>query len=87
MSTVDTNQDFLCKLGMKPHMDLKEISIFSQYHVIVRHTIIIKDLCRASTYKNTIPAAPAMPGLGKTTIKVWHAAATTAIVFYFAKSR
>ena len=27
--TLDTIQDFLCKLGMKPHMHLLEISIFS----------------------------------------------------------
>ena len=48
---IDTNsiQDFLCKLGMKPSMHLVEISIFSLNHVIVRHTEIIKDLCKAST--------------------------------------
>ena len=32
---VDTIQDFLCNLGMKPHMHLVEISIFSLNHVIV----------------------------------------------------
>ena len=47
--TIDTIQDFLCKLGMKPHMHLLEISIFSLNHVIVRPTKIIKDLCKAST--------------------------------------
>ena len=34
---------------MKPRMPLKEIIIFSLYHVIVRHTKIIKDLCKEST--------------------------------------
>ena len=46
---LDTIEDFLCKLGMKPHMHLLEISIFSLNHVIVRPTEIIKDLCKAST--------------------------------------
>ena len=46
---VDTIQDFLCKLGMKPHLHLLEISIFSLNHVIVRPTEIIKDLRKAST--------------------------------------
>ena len=49
VDTVDTIQDFLCKLGMKPHMHLVEISIFSLNHVIVRPTEIIKDLIKAST--------------------------------------
>ena len=30
---LDTIQDFLCNLGMKPHMHLVEISIFSLNHV------------------------------------------------------
>ena len=46
---LDTIQDFLCNLGMKPHMYLVEISIFSLNHVIVRPTKIIKDLRKAST--------------------------------------
>ena len=54
---LDTIQDFLCKLGMKPHMhlvilvlyDLVDISIFSLNHVITRPTKIIKDVCKAST--------------------------------------
>ena len=46
---LDTIQDFLCKLGMKPHMHVVEISIFSLNHVIVRPTKIIKDLHKAST--------------------------------------
>ena len=49
VDTVDTIQDFLCKLGMKPHMHLVEISIFSLNHVITRPTKIIKDVCKAST--------------------------------------
>ena len=36
--TVDTIQDFLCKLGMKTHVHLVEISIFSLNHVFVRPT-------------------------------------------------
>ena len=47
--TVDTIQDFLCKLGMKPNLHLVEISIFSLHHIIVRPTKIIKDLCEAKT--------------------------------------
>ena len=35
-SVIYTIQDFLCNLGMKPHMHLVEISIFSLNHVIVR---------------------------------------------------
>ena len=46
---LDTIQDFLCKMGMKPCMQLEKIIIFSLYHVIVRPTKIIKDLCKAST--------------------------------------
>ena len=46
---LDTIQDFLRNLGMKPHMHLVEISIFSLNHVIVRPTKIIKDLGKAST--------------------------------------
>ena len=45
---LDTIQDFLCKLGMNPHMHLVEISIFSLYHVIARPTKVIKDLRKAS---------------------------------------
>ena len=37
---LDTIQDFLCKLDMKPNMHLLEISTFSLYHVIVRPTKI-----------------------------------------------
>ena len=47
--TTDTIQDFLCKLGIKPHMHLVEISIFSLNHAIARPTKIIKDLRKAST--------------------------------------
>ena len=46
---LDNIQDFLCKLGMKPHMHLVKISIFSLNRVIVRPTKIIKGLCEPST--------------------------------------
>ena len=49
MLSLDTIQDFLCELGMKPRMQLWEIIIFSIYYIIVRPTKIIKDLCKAST--------------------------------------
>ena len=49
VDTVDTIQDFLCKLGMKPHMHLVEITIFSLNHVIPKPAKIIKDVCKAST--------------------------------------
>ena len=35
---VDTAQDFLIKLGIKPHKHVLEIRIFSLYHLIVRPT-------------------------------------------------
>ena len=38
---LDTVQDFLIKLGIKPRMHLLEIGIFSLYHVIVRPTKIM----------------------------------------------
>ena len=40
---LDTIQDFLCELGIKPRMQL------SLHHVIVRPTKIIRDLCKANT--------------------------------------
>ena len=46
---VDTIQDFLRKLGMKPHVHLVGISIFSLNNVLIRPTKIIKDHCKAST--------------------------------------
>ena len=46
---LETIQDFLCTLGMKPHMHLVEITFFSLNHVIARPTKIIKDLRKAST--------------------------------------
>ena len=42
--TLDTIQDFLFKLGMKAHMHLVEISIFSLNNVTVRVTKIMKNL-------------------------------------------
>ena len=41
ISQVDTVQDFLIKLGIKPPMHLLEIGIFSLYHVIIRPTKIM----------------------------------------------
>ena len=49
IANLDTIQDFLYKLGMKPYMDLVEISIFSLIHVIGRPTKIPKELCEASS--------------------------------------
>ena len=46
---LETVQDFLYELCMKPHVHLVEISIFSLNHVIVRPTKIIKDTRKAST--------------------------------------
>ena len=40
MYSLDTVQDFLIKLGIKPHMHLWEINIFSLNNVIVRPTKI-----------------------------------------------
>ena len=40
-SLVDTVQDFLINLGIKPGMHLSEISILSLYTVIVRPTKIM----------------------------------------------
>ena len=39
--TIDTVQDVLIELDMKPLMRLVEISIFSQYNVTVRPTKIM----------------------------------------------
>ena len=39
--TLDTVQDFLIKLGIKPRMHLFEIGIFLLHHVIVRSTKIM----------------------------------------------
>ena len=39
---IDTIQDLLCELGMKPHMHLMETIIFSLYHAIARPAKIIK---------------------------------------------
>ena len=47
-ATVDTVQDFLIKLGIKPHLHLWKISFFSLYNDLVRLTKImnnhVKDL-------------------------------------------
>jgi hypothetical protein len=49
MSILDTIQDFLKNLGqpdlgIKPHMHLVEIIMFSLHHLIIRPTKIVKDL-------------------------------------------
>ena len=52
--TIDTVQDFLIKLGIKPRLNILEISIFSLNHVIVRPTKIMNDLlkiCKICTFK------------------------------------
>ena len=43
---LDTIQDFLCKLGMKPCMQLEKIIIFSLKHIIVSSDL---PTCKAST--------------------------------------
>ena len=40
-SGLNTVQDFLIKLGIKPRWHLLEIGIFSLYHVLVRPTKIM----------------------------------------------
>ena len=42
--TLDTIQDFLCKLDMETHMHLVEISIFSLNNVTVRLAKIMNNL-------------------------------------------
>ena len=41
---IDTIQDFLCELGIKPRMHLVEISIFSLNNVTVKITKIMNNL-------------------------------------------
>ncbi len=36
---LDTVQDFLIKLGIKPRLHILKISIFSLYHVIIKPTL------------------------------------------------
>ena len=51
---LDTVQDFLIKLGIKPHLHKLKISIFSLNHVIVRPTKIMNNLlkvCKICTFK------------------------------------
>ena len=43
---LDTVQDFLIKLGIKPHWNILEISIFSLNHVVVRPTKIMNSLLK-----------------------------------------
>ena len=52
--SVDTVQDFLIKLGIKPRLHILKISIFSLNHVIVRPTKIMNNLlkvCKICTFK------------------------------------
>ena len=44
--TLETVQDFLIKLGIKPLMHLLEISIFSLNNDLVRHNKIMKNLVK-----------------------------------------
>ena len=51
---LDTVQDFLIKLGIKPHLQLLKIGIFSLNHVIVRPTKIMNNLlkvCKICAFK------------------------------------
>ena len=48
---VDTIQDFLCKFGIKPRMQLQEIVNFSLNHVIIRPTKIIKSTPEKAIYR------------------------------------
>ena len=43
---LDTVQDFLIKLGIKPCVRILEISIFSLNHVIIRPTKIMNNLLK-----------------------------------------
>ena len=52
--TLDTVQDFLIKLGIKPCLHILKISIFSLNHVIVRPNKIMNNLlkvCKVCTFK------------------------------------
>ena len=52
--TVETIQDFLIKLGIKPSLHTLEISIFSLNNVIIRPTKIMNNLlkdCKIRTFK------------------------------------
>ena len=51
---LDTVQDFMIELGIKPFVHILEISIFSRNHVIVRPTKIMNNLlkdCKICTFK------------------------------------
>ena len=51
---LDTVQDFLIKLGIKPCVRILEISIFSLNHVIIRPTKVMNNLlnvCKICTFK------------------------------------
>ena len=44
--SLDAIQDLFCKFGMKPHVHLVEISIFSLNHVIIRLTKIMNNFLK-----------------------------------------
>ena len=55
LCNLDTFQDFLIKLAIKPHIHTLEISIFSLHHVIVSPTKIMKNHfkdCNLSKHKS-----------------------------------
>ena len=52
--SIETVQDFLIKLGIKPNMHILEIIIFPLNYVIVRPTKIVNNLlkdCKIGTFK------------------------------------
>ena len=50
LSYVDTIQDFVCELGMKPHVHLANIKKKSYYYVIVRPTKIMQRRKKLGTF-------------------------------------
>ena len=44
VAQLDTTKDFLCELGIKPHMLVVETIIFSLYSVTIGPTNIIKEI-------------------------------------------
>ena len=50
LSYVDTIQDFVCELGMKPHAHLVKIKKKSYYYVIVRPTKIMQRRKKLGTF-------------------------------------
>ena len=50
LSYVDTIQDFVFELGMKPHAHLVKIKKISYYHVIIRPTKILQRRKKLGTF-------------------------------------